>query len=420
MDITKQQGDGVLEVSVKGRLDGYWADHLDASLAETVREGQYHLRLNLAQVTFLSSAGIAVLIKYYKQLSRIQGSLVVSSPSEPVRVVLGLTRLAALLIEATPASTTTVAAVAAEGRSLERHEATFRVYDLEPGASLTCRTIGSDAPLGTSSFIDADCTTLQCPDSVFALGIGAFGDSFEDCRDRFGEFLSVAGAAVYLPADGTNVPDYLIASGALAPEPKVLYGLLCQGSFARLARFDAQDEDGDITLADLAETCLEISGAPAAGVVMVAEASGLVGAALRQSPARTGTDRDLFAYPGVRSRLTFTAERAFARSLALVAGVVAREDEGHNRPQLRPIGGAKKLYGHFHAAAFSFRPFQKGRIDLKETVTSLFETEAVLGVLHLLHDDRGAAGAGPSEFIRGACWVGPIHWKDGRADPCSS
>lgn len=421
MEITKRQGDGVLEVSVVGRLDGYWADHLDASLAETVREGNYHIHVNLAEVLFMSSAGIAVLVKFYKQLSRIQGSLRVTNPSEQVRVVLELTRLAALLIDVpVPATAPAVAAEPADGRSLERYETTFHVYDLEPGASLTCRTIGSEAPLGTSSFTDADCTTLQCPDSVFALGIGAFGDNFEDCRNRFGEFLSVAGAAVYLPADGTNVPDYLIASGALAPEPKVLYGLLCQGAFARLARFDAQDEDGDITLADLAEACLEISGAPAAGVVMVAEASGLVGAALRQSPARTGTDGDLFAYPGVRSRLTFTAERAFARSLALVAGIVAREDEGRNRPQLRPIGGSKKLYGHFHAAAFSFRPFQKGRIDLKETVTSLFETEAVLGVLHLLHDDRGAAGAGPSEFIRGACWIGPIHWKDRGVDPCSS
>ena len=29
-------------------------------------------------------------------------------------------------------------------------------------------------------------------------------------------------------------------------------------------------------------------------------------------------------------------------------------------------------------------------------------------MLHLLHDDRGAAGAGESEFVRGACWIGPI------------
>ena len=420
MEITKREGDGVIEVAVQGRLDGYWADHLDASLAETVREGHHHIRVNLAEVIFLSSAGIAVLMKYYKQLSRIQGSLFVLSPSHPVRLVLDLTRLTAMLVDAAPASTP-AAVETTEGRPFERYETSFRLFDLEPGATLACSTIGSDDPLRKANFTDEHCTTLQCPDTVFALGVGAFGDSFADCRERFGEFLSVAGAAVYLPSDGTNVPDYLIASGSMAPEPKVLYGLLCQGAFARLARFDAKDADQDIALSDLAESCLEISGAPAAGVVMVAEASGLVGAALRRSPARTDHDRDLFAYPGVRSWLTFTAERAFARSLALVAGVVAREEEGRNRPQLRPLGGSNTLYGHFHAAAFSFRPFQRGRLDLKQTVTALFETEELSGVLHLLNDDRGAAGAGESEFIRGACWIGPIRWnQEEKGEPCSS
>ncbi len=49
---------------------------------------------------------------------------------------------------------------------------------------------------------------------------------------------------------------------------------------------------------------------------------------------------------------------------------------------------------------------QKGSIDLKTTVTTLFETETLQGVLHLLTDDRVAAGPQQSEFVRGACWIG--------------
>ena len=75
--------------------------------------------------------------------------------------------------------------------------------------------------------------------------------------------------------------------------------------------------------------------------------------------------------------------------------------------QLRPSG--PDTDGHFHAAAFRFRPLPKGAIDLGETVTTLFESEQLLGVLHLLHDDRSIGGAGESEFVRGACWVGPVH-----------
>jgi hypothetical protein len=61
--------------------------------------------------------------------------------------------------------------------------------------------------------------------------------------------------------------------------------------------------------------------------------------------------------------------------------------------------------GHFHAAAFSYRPLKKGSIDLNTTVTTLFETETLQGVLHLLSDTREAAGPQQSEFVQGACWI---------------
>jgi hypothetical protein len=51
-------------------------------------------------------------------------------------------------------------------------------------------------------------------------------------------------------------------------------------------------------------------------------------------------------------------------------------------------------------------------IELNETVAGLFEPDQLLGVMHLLNDDRGAAGAGESEFVTGACWIGPIAGDD--------
>ena len=64
--------------------------------------------------------------------------------------------------------------------------------------------------------------------------------------------------------------------------------------------------------------------------------------------------------------------------------------------------------GHFHAAPFSHRTLPIGEIDLKGTVASLFETQHLQGVLHLLADYREAAGLGESEFVRGACWAAPL------------
>src|SRR3954463_6660062 len=221
MEITRTAGDGSMELTITGRLDGYWADHLDAGLTETVREGHHRLRLNLSEVTFISSAGIAVLVKFYKRLTAIKGGLTISSASKPVRTVLDITRLSALLIDETPAA----APETFMGRVLVRNGLMLQVFDLAPGARLVCRTHGHEGTLGAADAPEG--TTLACPGSRFAFGIGAFGSTDADCRDRFGEFVAVAGAAGYLPGDGTGVPDYLVASDAEAPEVRALRAVAC-------------------------------------------------------------------------------------------------------------------------------------------------------------------------------------------------
>jgi hypothetical protein len=70
-----------------------------------------------------------------------------------------------------------------------------------------------------------------------------------------------------------------------------------------------------------------------------------------------------------------------------------------------------EFYGHFHAAAFPYRPLRKGKVDLVHTVQPLFESEQVLGLLHLLNDWRELSGAGESRFLRGACWCAPLTFE---------
>ena len=143
-------------------------------------------------------------------------------------------------------------------------------------------------------------------------------------------------------------------------------------------------------------------------MVMVAESAGLMGAALRRSPALRASESAPFVYPQIREWLSFAAERAYSRSLALVAGVAANAGRPALAPLVRPLHKGPWPAGHFHAAAFSYRPLQKGELDVRTTVATLFEAETLQGVLHLLGDGREIVGAGQSEFIRGACWVGPV------------
>lgn len=404
MEIVTQQLADALEVKVKGRLDNYWGEHLQRNLEELIRGGAHHLRLNFSEVTYLSSAGVGLLMRYYRQLKAIGGTFVIVAPSQQVKLVIDLCHLDKLLFShQAPAAPPAVST--AEPRRFTTPTASFELIDLPSAKPLACEAIGDPAQLRNASFSATDCRAVQFPAATFGLGLGAFGHDFNDARERFGEFLAVAGSAAYLPTDGTNVPDFMVSSGDLVPELHTLYGLRCTGAFSHLLRFEAVASAAPVTLADLLRAALEVAASPNIAMVIVAESAGLVGAALRRSPA---VQPAAFQYPEIRGWLSFSTERLYSRSLALIAGVASTDASTPFASLLRPLDQASTLAGHFHAAAFSYRPLPKGAIDLKATVTSLFESETLQGVLHLLADDRQSAGPQQSEFVRGACWLGPL------------
>jgi anti-anti-sigma factor len=407
MEITSTPSGDTIDVALKGRLDGYWADHLSQALEETLRRGYHHIRLNMAEVAYLSSLGIRVLVTFFKKAEAIEGTLTISESSDAVKKVLDMVGLTSRLMPAAkPAASPAAAAPVA--RVVDGANASFEVFDLGGAQPLGYEAIGNSALLNGCRFTDQDCRKIALPETSFAIGLGAFGQEFSECSGRFGEFLSVAGAAAYQPTDGSNVPDFLLAEGSLIPEMQVLYGALCSGPLNSLARFESKPDRAAVGFAEVVAAALDIAGADQAGIVCVAESAGLVGASLRRSPVNGSSSAAPFGHPEIRQWLSFTTERAYSRAIAVVAGIASRSASGPLGPLLRPLAGADGVCGHFHAAAFSYRPLQRGVIELKKTVRSLFEHETLQGILHLIGDDRDAVGVSESEFVRGACWIGAL------------
>ncbi|NOZ23853.1 MAG: STAS domain-containing protein [Planctomycetes bacterium] len=405
MEIKRKERGKVLEIQIEGRLDAYWADHLNEELSAAVREGHYRIVLNFSGLSYISSAGVRVLMRFYKQLRSLDGAFSIMQPSETVHEVLRIMRLDDLLA---PPSEKAEAPEAPQGeRAIELDTGTLRVYPEQPDAELTCRAIGDATAFPGRAFEEKDCHPLSLPKNAFAIGLGALESGYEDCKGRFGEFIAAPGAAAYLPTDRGNVPDYMVSAEQGVTDLQVLYCLACEGGVSHVVHFESKP-DLSLSLLDLAVQCLDITGADAAGFVMAAEIEGLVGAALKRSPALAAAGERAFHHPGIRDWMMFTTEPAYARGVALVAGVVSQKDDETLVPFLRPLGREGQPQGHLHAAAFSYRPMKKGKVDLAETVYALFEGEMLQGILHLVHDTRPIAGTGQSEFVRGTCWVAPI------------
>lgn len=404
MQITAHPGPELVELRLTGRVDATWAEHLSTTIENAVRGGAHRVILNFAGVDYISSLGIRVLLVQYKLLKSVNGSLAISHPSEFCRNVLTTVGLADIMVDDDAALSPASAEAAPRQR---RGAADYEVYPQRVTRKLSCSMIGDLALLATTGYNAADCRTLSFPRGTFALGLGAFGQNFEDCRGRFGEFLAAGGCAISLPTNEAHaLPDYVVEEGSLVPQVETLYALSGEGDFPLMARFDAAPGGpGKVALSELAGSLLDAAAASTIAFVVLAEAAGIVGAALRRSPAEAPLVRTL---PAVREWLSFTTERSIDKSLCLLVGVASRDVSPAAASFLRPTKPGSATLAHIHGAVFPYRPVQRGELPFDGTIAALLNASSPSAVLHLMADGRPFEGVGETDLSRGACWFGPI------------
>jgi len=390
-------------LTLRGRLDVNWADHLAAVAGEVMRSGQHHLRIDAADVDYMSSAGLRALILLHKELTAVNGSFLIMAASPFVDQVLRMSGMTGLLLPPggdadRPAEIDAQSLLAVKGMICE-------VIELDPSARMTLQAPCRWSPWETVR--NENIRLISFPRQSLGLGIGGPGSSAEDARTSFGEFLAVGGCLTWLSSGGVGTPDYLLQTGELIPALHAMQALRAEGDFAQLIRFRPTGSGAAITLSSLAIAALRACGTRTVAMACVAEIDGLVGAALARSPGEmTGQDQP-GSFPSVRNWISFCGERIHARQTALLVVIASQDALPTIEEHLPPVPGDAQLRLHAHAAVFPYRPLPEGRIEIDRMAASLFASSGPIDLLHLIVDDRPLLGLGQSSFVRGACWCAP-------------
>ena len=88
MEIRKTITNQTHELMVSGRIDGAGANELEVEILAAMRAGAATIYVNLSQATFLCSAGLRVLLQYWRQMKNSQRLLQATRPSPEVAAVL--------------------------------------------------------------------------------------------------------------------------------------------------------------------------------------------------------------------------------------------------------------------------------------------------------------------------------------------
>jgi anti-sigma B factor antagonist len=89
------------ELLVSGRIDGAAANEMELQVLEAIKAGAKEIFINLSEADFLCSAGIRVILQYWRQLKTQGKRLLVTRPSPAVDGILAMTGFRESIVENT-------------------------------------------------------------------------------------------------------------------------------------------------------------------------------------------------------------------------------------------------------------------------------------------------------------------------------
>lgn len=97
MDVLERRMEGIVVLSLIGRLDSNTSDEFERMLLEKVHEGETRFVLDFEELDYISSAGLRVLLKATKELKKTSGRLCLCSIRDYIREVFDMSGFSSFL-----------------------------------------------------------------------------------------------------------------------------------------------------------------------------------------------------------------------------------------------------------------------------------------------------------------------------------
>jgi len=294
MKIELRDENGVRIAALSGRLDGFGAKEAEKLVGgETV---DVPLVLDCADLSYLSSAGVRLLLTLQKSASASGSALALSALQPFCASVLEMSGLSGMI----PIYATTADAVqalrgggaSAEGERRETEVGTF-VFHTVGGMAGTIDILGDIANVIDCAITPELVAGKPFFESEYSLGLGALGGRPEDYLPVMGEAIMVAGTMVWLPTDGNDTPDYMIPRKASATVVlQTGFNASIRGGFNEFVEFSAAPRR-PASVREIYRSLFDLAKARrkdyrgVLGLAMRAEIHEAFGAGITQSPLLT-------------------------------------------------------------------------------------------------------------------------------------
>jgi len=403
----------IVRIIVHGRLDTVGAHALQAELDARLTSDTLVVIIGLAQVNYLSSAGIRTFMKTIKLLSPKGGGLVVFGLQPYCREVLNIAGLDTALPsfdtqeEADRYSAQLVHAAVSHTQwdPPEAQQTEYGHYRFLPGAGhrASAKILGDIKDVLHARATVKGLCSKRFFETEYSLGLGALGDQPADYFPIMGEMMTVGGTMVWLPTDGNDTPDFLIPR---ADSNRIMirttFNVALAGGFNESIVFRSASPDG-ITVSALYRDLFTLARQRRPdfkgiiGLAIRAQMGSVYGSGIRKSPIADYAPADgkmITHVSHLAEWFDSDTEPRHRNVTGLIVGIGADltadlsdyNEEWLNRVfYLHPanMGGKSELL-HNHAVLFSPQPFPSQPTDLEPEIRAVIQDGDFKDMRHLL------------------------------------
>ena len=422
----------VLKLTLELRLDAAGAERLREALAEDKLAGVRRVQLDLARVSYLSSAALRVFLATHKTLVARGGGLEVVGATEYCRGVLEIAGFGGMFAaegKGGGAQEPEKAAVATAGdwSRAEVVRGEWGTMKFLPGASEPgyIEIAGDIMDVLAARVTPGHVFSKRFSEKAYSIGLGGLGDTLDDYFTLMGEMITIGGTMVWLPCDGNDRPDFLIPQ---RDRGQVLlrtgFNASLAGAFHEQVEFTSAKPEGT-TMSELYRLLFEQAKVRrkdyrgVIGLAMRAEMPAVFGAGVVRAPVAPNAPANgkLITDPSNFSTwFEFDKEPRHRGVTGLVAGCgidLTMDLGGLNRewlertfyvnPANKPAGG---LTLHNHVVMFDRLPMPAEGFTLESEIASVVDRGEFRDMRHMLDASTVSRAA-----------IGVLYAQDFRPDP---
>ncbi len=434
MEITGTASKGILELTLRGRLDAFGAKQLQTELENPANNNTVTGMIwNMQEVNYLSSAGLRVLLAAQKQLAARGGGVILAGLQTYCRDVIATAGFEQLVVQfdnladARRHALQMTGAVAAhsEWAELETAQTELADYRFIP---LKCAQGGSINVLGdVKDVLHANATPERLASKRFfaaeySLGLGGLGEQVADYFRIMGEMMTVGGTMIWLPTDGHDTPDFMIPKN---DSRDILihttFNVTLAGGFNEYVNFKARTQEG-LTISELYRDLFGLARQRRQnfkgilGMAARLQMTAVLASGVKKSPVHDFAPGDgkLITHPAHMAEwFDCDAEPRHRNVTGLMVGLGADltadlsdyDDELLNRVfYLHPANiSGKTAMLHNHMVVFSSQTMPDQAANLEDEIQTVIAHGDFLDMRHLLDASRANEGLLGLNYVNTLC-----------------